>query len=197
MLRKLLGLFASGKPFVPPTEKQVEYAKLCGVTVQPDMDREAVSRAIDAAFVADPKLKFKVSARRKRSEKQAAEQWEQLPAPLKREFKKWQSAADEHDHFVIAYSSGRNVTVDILECDGVRLEQQTIIIDFLGPRIENVVVGYDGRKEIRENELCWDQKLSLRSADIKESRKIQIFEHQVKKYQSTIKRTIERLQKSK
>lgn len=195
MLRKLLGLFASSKPFVAPTQNQVEYAKLCGIAVRPDMDRETVAQAIDAAFTADPKLKFKISARRKRSEKQAAEQWEQLPASLKREFKKWDSASDENERFVVAYASGRSVTVDILECDGVRLEEQSIVIDFLVPRIESVVVGNDGRKEIRENELCWDQQLSLRSTDIKESRRIEIFEDQVKKYQSTIKRTIERLQK--
>lgn len=88
MFRKFLRLFFTGKSFVPPTKNQIEYAKLCGVTIRTDMDRESVTQAIDAAFAADPKLRFKVSARRKKIEKQTAESVDSLPIAQKREFKK-------------------------------------------------------------------------------------------------------------
>jgi len=197
MLRKLLSMFTTKKPFVPPTAKQIEYATLCGLDVRPEMDRECVSRAIDAAFAADPKLKFKVSARRKKKERQSTEEWERLPDAAKREFKKWDTASDEYDHFLVVFNSGRKTIVDILECEGVHVEpgSQAIVVDFLSPRIESIVAGYDGRQEVREDVLCWDQKLPLRTTDIQQSRKLSIHDDEVKKYQSTIKRTIEQLAK--
>lgn len=190
-------MLSPGKPFVAPTQRQTDYARLCGIIVRPDMDRDAVSRAIDAALAADPKLKFKIAARRKKEEKESQERWEMLPAKVKRDFKKWEDASEEHDHFLIAYSTGKNVTVDILECDDVRLDptNNDICIDFLIPRIDDVVVGYDGKREVREKELRWDQKISLPISAVVESRKIAISEDQVKKYHSTIKRKIEQLKK--
>lgn len=95
------------------------------------------------------------------------------------------------------YSTNGNILIDILECDGVRIEPNSgeIVVDFLSPRIENVIVGYDGKREIRENELRWDQILLLRLTEINESRKIDITEDQVKKYQSSIKRKVEQFKK--
>jgi len=159
------------------------------------MDRDAVSNAIDAAFAADPKLKFKISARRKRTAKQEQEALDAMPATDKRALKKWSAASDEHDHFLVVYKSGRNTVVDILECDDVRVDPSTgtIAIDFHAPRVDDIVAGWDGTKEVREKELCWDQPLTISSNDIIESRKVQIYEDQVKKYQSTIARKIKAL----
>lgn len=195
MLRWLLRLLSPKKPFVPPTQKQLEYAKLCGVCVRPDMDRDSVSKEIDAAFEADPKLKFKIGARRKREKTQAADQMTKLPAKLKREFEKWENSAGDRDHFLVVYSSGKGSVVDILECDDARLDPTAgeIVIEFLSPRIEEVVAGYDGSQEIREKELCWDQRLTLSLSKIVESRKIEIFGDEIDKYMSSIKRKIEQL----
>lgn len=193
MFRKLLSLFSPSKPskpFVPPTQKQIEYAKLCGVDVRPGMDREALSKAIDDAFAADPRLKFKLAARQKKKAKQAEAELDQLPAPLKREFNKWDAASDEHERFVVVYQHGRDVVVDILECEAVRLDKGTVVVDFFAPRVQNVVIGHDGKRNVRADELNWDRKLSIRTSDIKESRKIDISEDQVAKYQSTIKRKV-------
>lgn len=188
----LLRLFMPSKPFVQPTRKQLDYAALCGVDVKPGMDREAVSNAIDAAFAADPKLEFKINARRKRKEKKSQETLDAMPAAEKRAIKKWLHAADEHDHFLVVYKSSRNTVIDILECDDARIDTDAgiLVIDFLVPRIDDMVAGWDGTKEVREKELCWDQSLTLFANNIIESRKIQIYEDQVKKYQSTIARKI-------
>ncbi|WP_339735162.1 hypothetical protein [uncultured Gimesia sp.] len=190
MLKLLFRLFAPSKPFVPPTQKQLDYAALCGVAITHNMDREAVSNAIDAAFTADPKLKFKINARRKRKEKEAKVTLDAMPAAEKRELKKWATAADEHDHFLVVYKSDRDTIVDILECDDVRVDTgaKTIVINFLAPRVDVIVAGWDGTREVREQELCWDQPLVLSASEIIESRKVQIYEDQIKKYQSTIAR---------
>ncbi len=195
MFKALFKLFAPSKPFVPPTRKQLDYAELCGVNVTPDMHRDAVSSAIDAAFAADPKLKFKINARRKRKAKQEQDAVDSMPAAEKRALKKWSSASDEHDHFLVVYKSGRDTVVDILECDDARVDPTAgvILVDFHAPRVDEVVAGWDGTKEVREKELCWDQPLTLSSNDIVESRRIQIYEDQVKKYQSTIARKIKAL----
>ncbi len=193
MFKSLFRMLAPSKPFVPPTQKQLDYAKLCGVNVKPDMDREAVSDAIDAAFAADPKLQYKISARRKK--KQQAK--DALPAGDKRAIKKWEDAADNGDRFLVVYRSKKNTVVDVLECDraDVNAESGAVTIRFLAPQVHDATVGFDGKKEIRQKELCWDRPVSVSAGDIIESRKMQIQEDQVKKYQSTIKRKIEALSK--
>lgn len=195
MLKSLFRLFAPSKPFVSPTQKQLDYAALCGVAISNDMDREAVSNAIDAAFASDPKLKFKISARRKRKAKDIQVIADEMSAADKRTLKKWESAADEHDHFIVVYKSGRDTIVDILECDDVRFDTvaKMIVIEFFSPHIEEVLVGWEGKKEIRELELCWDQPLTLSTSEIIKSKKIKIFEDQVKKYQSAIERKLKEL----
>ena len=195
MLKSLLRLFTGSKPFVPPTQKQLDYAAHCGVNVTSKMDRDTVSQAIDAALNADPKLKFKAAARRKRAEKEAKSRFDGLSAPLKREFKKWNKAADENEHFLVVYTYGKETVVDILECENAELDDHSdsILIDFLSPRIDDILAGHDGRKDVYEKTLCWNNGLTLKSVDILESRKIQIFDDQVKKYNSTIARKIKQL----
>ncbi len=189
------GSTSTANKIVPPTRKQLDYAALCGVDVRPNMDRKAVSKAIDDAFAADPKLKFKINARQKRKEKQAEETLDAMPAAEKRALKKWCNAAEECDHLLVVYRSGQDTVVDILECDDARVDADagTIVVEFLAPRVDDVVAGWDGTKEVREKELCWDQPLTLSTNDILEARKVQIDEDQIKKYQSTIARKIKAL----
>lgn len=191
MFKSLFRMVSPSKPFVPPTQKQLDYAALCGIEVNPNMDRDAVSAAIDAAFAADPKLQYKISARRKK--KQQAR--DALPAHVKRTIKKWEDAADNGDRFLVVYHSEKNVVVDVLECDraNVNAKSGAVTIRFLAPLVHDATVGFDGKKEIRQKELCWDRAVSISAGDIIESRKLQIHEDQVKKYQSTIKRKIEAL----
>ena len=195
MFKRIFGLF-SPKPFVPPTQRQLEYAELCGVQVSSKMDRQAVSTAIDAAFASDPKLKFKVSARRKKKAKQEEDAFNGLPTEVKRAYKKWNNGADsDYPYFLMVYSVGRETVVDILECEGARLdkEREIVLVDFLSPRVHEVVAGWDGNQEICETELVWDKSLALQLEQIQESRKIKIEDDQTKKYHSTIKRKIEQL----
>ena len=195
MLRALLKLFSRSTPFVPPTRRQLEYAELCGVRVTRDMDRDAVSTAIDDAFAADPKLRFKVNARRNRKAKSREDAAAALPAAEKRALKKWSAASAGDDHFLVVYTSGRETVVDIIECTDASIDPQSgaVVVEFYAPRVENVVAGWVGDEEVREDELRWDEPLTLWSTDILESRKLQIYEDQVKKYRSTIARKMKAL----
>lgn len=75
LFKRVLALFSS-RPFVPPTQRQLDYAEQCGLQVNSKMDRQAVTTAIEAALAADPILKFKISARCKREDKQEQDGFE-------------------------------------------------------------------------------------------------------------------------
>lgn len=194
-------------PSEPPTERQIAYAKLCGVDVSPDMNRQDVSQAINAAFAADPKLHFKIAARRKRAPTEQAEQakiaekeWAdlmaRLPASLKREYKKWEKAEENQDRLLVAYRTSRATIVDVLEVHFVDIDPDTneITIHFGEPRVETIHAGYFGAQKIFQDELLWDQDLNLCSTDILESRKVELDASDIKKYVSMVERAIKRLQ---
>ncbi len=167
MFRKLFSLFSPSKPFVSPTQKQIEYAQQCGVDVRPGMDREALSKAIDDAFASDPRLKFKQAARRKRKEKEADAAFDQLPSTLKREFNKWNAASDEHDRFVVVYQHGRDVIVDVLECEAVRIDKMLLSSISSRLALRTLLSVTMANEMFRADELNWDRKLSIRATDIK------------------------------
>ncbi|WP_145061976.1 hypothetical protein [Adhaeretor mobilis] len=174
----------------------MDYAELCGVNVTAKMDRQDLSDAIDAAFKADPKLKFKIAARRKKREQLEDEILKSLPPDAKKGLKKYNTGADsEYPFYLTVYDSGRNTVVDILQCEGARLDlnQRIALVDFLVPRVHDVVAGWDGKKEVRETELLWDESICIPLAAIRETRKIKIDEWQTKKYTSQIERKIAEL----
>jgi hypothetical protein len=195
MLKTIFRLF-SGRERKPPTQRQLDYAELCGVNVTAKMDRQDVSDAIDAAFKADAKLKFKISARRKKKQQLEDDILKSLPAEAKKGLNKYNKGADsDYPFYLTVYNSGRNTIVDILQCEGARLDinQRKVFIDFLVPRVHDVVAGWDGKKEVRETELAWDDPVAIPLDAIHESRKMKIDEWQTKKYTSQIERKIAEL----
>ncbi len=193
MFKAVSRLFSARKP---PTQRQLQFAELCGVKVTKKMDRRSVSDAIDRAFRADPKLNSKIAARRKKRVRLEDEMLASLPSDMRKEVRKYNNGADsEYPFYLVVYEFGRKTIVDILKCEGVRLDigKRNVFVDFYIPRVHDVVAGWVGKSAVHETELIWDKPISIPLKAIRDSRKVKIEEWQTKKYTSQIGRKIAQL----
>lgn len=118
----MFGLFKS-QPKVPPTERQLNYARKLGITVTARMSKADVSKAIDAAERKNPKAKRqREHINRKQAGKAQAEWAKECGPELLAAEEQWSSFSDGTRYMLAVYNRGKNTIVDVLEVDDAYID---------------------------------------------------------------------------
>ena len=111
----MFGLFKRKPPADPPTQRQLNYAKILGLTVSPTMSKDDVSKIISKAEAKNPKAKRqREHINRKRQEKADAQWADECGPELLEAERKWQTFSEGEGYILAAYVKGKNTIVDVL-----------------------------------------------------------------------------------
>lgn len=142
--------FKKKLPVIPPTEKQLSYAKRLGITVTPDMGISELSAAIGEAERKNP------TARQKREEIKQRQRVRELGPELVHLEEKWTRFAEEIAYMLAIYQRGKNTIVDVL-----------LVIDAVidGARTKKIRLTVAAPKLIKERDigdwLDWETEFAL------------------------------------
>lgn len=108
--------FLKSKPIDPPSERQLKYAHILGITVTPRMSKSDVSEAIDVAEKKNPKAKQQRKHINKKQADRAEEKWAKECGPeLLSAEKQWSEFAEREGFILAVYHRGKNTVVDVLQ----------------------------------------------------------------------------------
>jgi hypothetical protein len=145
--------------FEPPTEKQLRFAKMLGISVTSRMSKQDVSDAIDRKKTADPKAFGKASGRAAQANRRVAAAssrasgepvdgreaaWLKTPEgrAVVRSLKKWQQATEDEPYGIFVYRDPKThrIEVDVAMVSQADLEydasgQATVYLDVSLPTV--------------------------------------------------------------
>lgn len=102
-------------PGLPPTEKQLRFAKRIGVAVPPGATRHQVSAAIDDAMARDPSIRQRLNKINEKREARAAAKREAMLGPdiIRRE-RHWEEVCDSRALILAVYEQKGTLIVDVV-----------------------------------------------------------------------------------
>ena len=152
----MFGLFRKKLPDrgLPPTDKQIRFAKRIGMPVPDGMTRDQLSRALDAAMARDPsipKQMERIAAGRARSATKQRE--DHLGQDIIRQEQQWDRFAEEGVQLLAIYEHRKELVVDIIQPFQATVddEKRSIRLKFHVPRRRH-------DKDIGQEILEWDDE---------------------------------------
>ncbi len=115
----MFGFFKKKITYVPPTQKQIAYAKKLGIIVTPAMSKYDVSEAIDKVLAANPKL---LRQREHIKEKMQAKYYQECGPELIAAEKKWRELSEKVCYIIAAYEYRKETIVDVLLVEDAYIE---------------------------------------------------------------------------
>ena len=135
------------KDFIPPTEKQLKYAKMIGLEITPEMSKWDVSRAIDNKVNSSPKLQ------RQQRHIERSKRIKQYGEELVDREDYWLQFIENTGFMLAIYKQRKEIVVDVLYVDDVEISEGRKF--FLNVAAPKALTG--GRKPC----LIWEREFRL------------------------------------
>ena len=112
MFEWLFGRKEPTPPPLPPTEKQLNYARMLKLAVPPDVTRDELSGMLADADAENPNL------RHEREQKKEKQREKKYGPELIAEEKKWEELSNQNKWLAVVYKSGKSIKAEVLRLNG-------------------------------------------------------------------------------
>jgi hypothetical protein len=114
----LFGRQEPAPPPLPPTKKQLDYARVLRIAVTKDATRDEVSAMLADAEAANPQL------RKEREQKKERKRIEKYGAELVATEQQWERAAEANKWLAVVYRKGKSIKAELLRLNGASINDR-------------------------------------------------------------------------